>query len=480
MDERKVAELMLQFSITDFEHWRGIARELRRHQIAPSELQLLTSKEACLFPSELPQSAAGNAAQRSATLSVPQEFLRIAQEIAYHRDSDRWNLLYRVLWRLTHDEPKLMRISTDDDVHRMLLMEKAVRRDAHKMKAFVRFREVLHDGQPHYIAWHQPDHYVVRKVAPFFSRRFKAMHWTILTPAESVSWDQQTLTYFDGIDRSAAPTFDELEELWCTYYANIFNPARIKIKAMKAEMPVRHWATLPETAQLQEMLEAAPRRVQEMLRHSEGFERSAQDYFPDASVPLTLERLAEAIKQCRACDLYCHATQAVFGQGPVNARIVLVGEQPGDQEDLHGQPFVGPAGEVLNQAMSAAGLDRSSLYITNTVKHFKFERQGKQRLHKRPDAREVRACRPWFDAEWSQLKAGALVCLGATAATALINPGFRIQQQRGVWVKSRYSERTMATWHPSSILRIQDESLRRARMDELVQDLSQVAALNAS
>ena len=186
--------------------------------------------------------------------------------------------------------------------------------------------------------------------------------------------------------------------------------------------------------------------------------------FPVASEPTTLATLAEAAKQCRACDLHCHATQVVFGRGPQTARMVIVGEQPGDQEDIAGEPFVGPAGEVLNRAFEAAGIDRQQLYITNVVKHFKFERSGKRRLHKRPDSREIRACRPWFEAEWSQLQASVLVCLGATPATALINPGFRIQQQRGQWVASKYCPHTLATWHPSSILRLPDEDLKAAQV----------------
>ena len=464
---------MFQFSIQDFDHWRSIARQLRQREIAPNRVQLLTLKETGLFANEPLPTELADAVQTQGRngFSVPQAFLKLAEEVAYHRDSGRWDLLYRVLWRLTHGETELMRLSTDDDVYRLLQMEKSVRRDAHKMKAFVRFREVHRDGQTHYIAWHKPDHLIVRKVAPFFSRRFKAMNWTILTQDESVTWDQEQLTYFGGVERSAAPIGDELEELWRTYYANIFNPARIKLKAMKAEMPVRHWATLPETTIIEQMLKEAPDRVKQMIVHSEGYERSAVDYFPDTSQPISLERLANAVRDCRACDLHCHATQAVFGQGPTDAHVVLVGEQPGDQEDQLGLPFVGPAGEVLNQALAAAGIDRARLYITNTVKHFKFERDGKHRLHKRPDAREVRACRPWFDAEWSQLNARVLVCLGATAATALIAPGFRMQQQRGEWIQSKYCGHTLATWHPSSILRMPDASLRQLRMQELIRDL---------
>ncbi len=475
---------MLQYNLHDFDQWRSTARQLCRRDIAPNQVQLLTRTQTGLFAEVSVDASTDAVANNELKLensqaepqafNVPKAFLSLAEEVGYHRDADRWNLLYRVLWRLTHGEPQLMQLSTDDDIHRLIQMEKAVRRDAHKMKAFVRFREVKHDGCAYFIAWHRPDHLIVRKVAPFFSRRFKAMNWTILTKDESVSWDQRELKYFEGVDRSAAPNADELEELWCTYYANIYNPARIKLKAMKAEMPVRHWSTMPETKIIEQMLQDAPARVLQMLVHSEGYEQSARDFLPDPATPLSLESLASAVKNCRACDLYCHATQAVFGHGPADARIVLVGEQPGDQEDLVGLPFVGPAGEVLSEALMAAGIDRSQLYVTNTVKHFKFERQGKHRLHKRPDAREIRACRPWFEAEWSQLNAHALVCLGATAATALIAPGFRIQKQRGQWTASQFCDHTMATWHPSSILRLPDPVQRQARMQELINDLRQV------
>lgn len=465
---------MHQFEISDFDQWRSIARDMRQRNVPPSSVQFMAPGQSGLFASvadAVPESDASANNGRPASFRVPKEFLAIAQEVAYHRDGNRWNLLYRVLWRLTTDEPQLMLVFTDDDIHRLMTMEKSVRRDAHKMKAFVRFRKVQTDGKLHYVAWHRPDHYVVRKVAPFFSRRFKAMDWTILTPDESVAWNQSELQYFEGLDRSHAPSADELEDLWRTYYANIFNPARVKIKAMKAEMPVRHWATLPEASMIDQMLKDAPRRVQEMVARSEGYASSARQFFPEQSQPLTLPRLAQAIRQCRACDLHCNATQAVFGRGPEDAQVVIVGEQPGDREDMQGEPFVGPAGEVLDRALKMAGVDRASVYVTNTVKHFKFQWIGKRRLHQKPDARQVRACLPWFEAEWECLAAKTLVCLGTTAAQALISPGFRMQQQRGQLISSRFCDRSIATWHPASIIRLPDPALREIRLAELASDL---------
>ena len=223
---------------------------------------------------------------------------------------------------------------------------------------------------------------------------------------------------------------------------------------MKSEMPVRHWATLPEADIIADLLTAAPTRVEEMIERHEGFAETAREVINDLPAVTTLDQLADAAKHCTACDLYRDATQVVFGQGPSNASIVLVGEQPGDQEDLAGQPFVGPAGKILDKALLAAGIEREAIYVTNIVKHFKHKPthtpRGKRRLHQRPDAREIRCCRPWFDAELNLLsEAKVLVCLGATAAKAIIGPEFRITKGRGQFLATDYCSQTIATWHPS-------------------------------
>lgn len=476
---------MLQYAVVDFEHWRRLARQLRLNQVHPQALQFLPTSEQLLFLSPEPEQADVASDRPQDRLAVSKQFMSLAENVGFHRDNNRWNILYRLLWRLTTAEPNLLQIFTDDDVYALMQMNKAVTRDAHKMKAFVRFRQVQLDDVSYFVAWHSPDHLVLRLVAPFFARRFKSMNWTVLTPDESVTWDQEDLAYHRGVPRNAAPAPDEWEDVWRTYYANIFNPARIKLKAMKAEMPIRHWATLPETQEIEAMLRDAPQRQQTMIERSEGLAESARDYFPahgssEDNTVHSLASLAAAAQQCRACGLHCHATQVVFGRGSSASQLVLVGEQPGDQEDLAGEPFIGPAGKVLDQALGEAGLQRSEIYVTNVVKHFKHEMRGKFRLHKRPDAREVRACRPWFEAEWSTLSAKTLVCLGATAATALIAPGFRLQQQRGQWVTSQFSDRTLATWHPSSILRLPSKQDQERRLAELVQDLRKAGTCTSS
>jgi DNA polymerase len=191
----------------------------------------------------------------------------------------------------------------------------------------------------------------------------------------------------------------------------------------------------------------------------------------------TLKTLRDAAAVCKACDLWEHATQTVFGEGSAAADVAFVGEQPGDREDLEGRPFVGPAGQLLDQALEEAGIDRSKVYVTNVVKHFKWKPQGKRRIHQKPNWREVTACRPWVDAELAVLKPRVLVCLGAAAAQALLGRDFRVSRQRGELVDSPLAPIAIATVHPSSILRAED---RDAQFQEFVRDLGKIAELIAS
>jgi uracil-DNA glycosylase len=193
----------------------------------------------------------------------------------------------------------------------------------------------------------------------------------------------------------------------------------------------------------------------------------------------SIAELREAAKTCKACDLWEHATQTVFGEGAPTARVMLVGEQPGDQEDRKGHPFIGPAGKLLDQALTEAGIDRSKVYVTNVVKHFKWSaaERGKPRIHKKPREFEIRACRPWLDAEIAAIKPEVLVCLGASAAQALLGKTFRVSRERGKPVESPLAPHVIATVHPSSILRAQDDESRHEQMKAFVEDLRRVARL---
>jgi DNA polymerase len=189
----------------------------------------------------------------------------------------------------------------------------------------------------------------------------------------------------------------------------------------------------------------------------------------------TLVRLRESAGECRACDLWKRGTQTVFGEGAARARIMMVGEQPGNDEDLTGRPFVGPAGRLLDRALDQAGIDRRAVYVTNVVKHFKWEPRGKRRIHQKPNAREIAACRPWLDAEIELVKPKLLICLGATAAQAVIGRTFRVSRDHGEFVDSPLAPLVTATVHPSSILRAPDEEARRVEMKHFVADLRKIA-----
>ena len=449
---------MTSIAVEDFASWRETARRLLAKNVPPAEV----TWDGGLFEVSDRNDAAGP------VTSVPKDFLELASLVSLHRDPKRWPLLYRVLYRLAHGERNLLKIDVDDDVRELMLMRKALTRDMHKMKAFVRFRRVEGSDPEYFVAWHRPDHCIVKAMAPWFRERFGNMRWSILTPDCSAHWDLEQLTYSPGVPRSEAPQGDVLEDMWRDYYASIFNPARVKVKAMKAEMPVRHWATLPEAQIIPDLLAKADSRVVQMGKSQKS---SAAPFVP--ATP-ELAQLRAAAPGCKGCDLYEHATQVVFGEGPADSKVVMVGEQPGDEEDQKGHPFIGPAGRLLNKAMQEAGLDRDKIYVTNAVKHFKFIERGKRRIHAKPTGIEISACRPWLEAELTAIRPELLVCLGATAAQSLMGREFRITADRGKFFPHRWAKELVATIHPSAILRMPE------RFDEeyglLVDDLRLIAA----
>jgi uracil-DNA glycosylase len=444
--------------VTDFASWREAARGLLADNVTPGEV----TWSAGLFDG----AAASNSAKPRVT--VPKDFLDLAKTVSAHRDERRWSLLYRVLYRISHGERNLLKIDIDDDMRELNLMAKAVARDLHKMKAFVRFRRVDGTDPEQFVAWHKPDHYIVEALAPWFAERFGAMRWSILTPDRSAHWDLEKLTFGAGVPRSEAPAGDTLEDLWRDYYASVFNPARVKVKAMKAEMPIRHWATLPEAQIIPNLLAKAEGRVTEMARSQT---TSAAPFIPATRA---ISELREAAPGCRGCDLYQHATQVVFGEGPRDAKVVMVGEQPGDEEDLKGHPFIGPAGRLLSKAMHESGLDREKIYVTNAVKHFKFIERGKRRIHAKPTGIEISACRPWLEAELAAIEPELLVCLGATAAQSLMGRDFRVTTERGKFFPHRWAKEIVATIHPSAILRAQDRT--EIEYELFVKDLQLIAS----
>jgi DNA polymerase len=319
-----------------FEDWRRAARALLVADVPPESVTWIESAD----PIETPGIAVEPGAP--ARFAVPREFVAVAERVAANADPSRWGLLYRVLWRIVHDDRLLLQRELDPDVMELHRLERP------------------------------------RALVP-----------------------------------RPAGLLDELQE------------------------------------------------------------KPAAAFLPDER---TLEALRGAAAGCTACPLYKNATQTVFGLGPSGARAMLVGEQPGDQEDLAGKPFVGPAGEVLTRALADAGIARDDVYITNVVKHFKWEPRGKRRIHQTPRAPEIEACRPWLEAEIDALKPSVLVCLGSTAAQALMGPQVRIMRDRGVVVPSRWAPWVMATVHPSSILRADPGAPQDRAYADFVADLRKVAA----
>jgi DNA polymerase len=333
-------------------------------------------------------------------------------------------------------------------------MQKQINHDKHRMKAFVRFRQV----DDRYVAWHRPDHFIVDDMAPWFAERFGAMKWSILTPDRSAHWDCQTLTFGPGVSASDAPAEDDLEELWRAYYASTFNPARVNEKLLRTHVPGRHWATMPETSIIPGLVAEAKSRERRMCETNPS---SAAEFIPaNATLPI----LRDAVHTCRGCDLYEHATQPVFGYGPPDASLVLVGEQPGDQEDREGKPFVGPSGQLLDRALAEAGLDRGQIYLTGAVRHFRFEERGKRRIHKTASRSQIAACQPWLDAELALLRPKLIVCLGNTAVLSVVGRAMKVSELRGTVSPHRHARGVTATVHPSFILRVperQEEEYRR-------------------
>lgn len=504
----------------DFEDWRIHARTALHQGFLPAQLDLQdatmsTPLSLALAPEESP---AGTPIPHPHT---SKDFLEAARLVAVHRNPDRWNLLYRVLYRL-QTERHLLKLETDQDVAELVRLEAQVRRDLHKMHAFVRFRKVLDPSDPserpivideplpadpdpnahhlvlevptpfgpvkseieacppatapvpeeceHFIAWYQPDHRILALAAPFFAERFAIMRWTILTPDASVSWDPaiKKLTFSPGLPRESAPAEDELETLWRSYYASIYNPARLNPEAMRSEMPVRYWKNLPEVSLLPSLITQSRTRVASMVTHQQS-QPNAQPFVPqDHSLPA----IFSALPACKGCDLYCHATQVVPGRGDSYAKLLLIGEQPGDQEDRLGEPFIGPAGGVLDEILEELFIPRGALFVTNAVKHFKFVQRGKLRLHQNPRMSEIVACRPWLLAEIDAVRPNVVLCLGASASKSLMGGTFALMKDHGKLIHTPYADKVYATIHPSAVLRARDEANRQQLRAFLAEDLA--------
>jgi DNA polymerase len=448
----------------DFEGWRTAARRFALANVAAQDIDWHVEGQApsLLSFDEPPTADNGNA------FSMPRAFMDLASSAILHRDEQRFALLYELLLHI-RERPSRMEDQADPLLRRVEMLAKAVRRDIHKMRAFVRFREMKDgDGGERFVAWFEPDHHIVRANAGFFVRRFASMRWSILTPEISIHWDGEILSESSGAKRADAPAGDPIEEVWKSYYAATFNPARLKQRAMQSEMPKKYWRNLPEAALIPELVAGAQAREAAMIATPP--KRPSRP----GNISLSWDALRKEAATCTRCHLYRDATQTVFGEGPLDAPLVLVGEQPGDQEDLEGRPFVGPAGQLLDWALEEAQIDRGGVYVTNAVKHFKYERRGKRRIHQSPETPEIHACRWWLDQELDLVRPRIVVALGTTAARAILGKAVTISRTRGAPIPLENGIEGWVTVHPSFLLRVPDAARKEAERKRFIEELRSI------
>jgi probable DNA metabolism protein len=466
------------------EAWRNAARDLLHRGVRPRDVTWVSAgEEGGLFdlqPSE------PSRLEPVSQPSVPKAFLPLADAAVCDSGRERFSLTYRVLWRLQGNRDLLLD-RADNDVAALYEMEKSVRRDNHKMHAFVRFRElgVSAGGRRQFGAWFEPQHHIVELTAPFFVRRFADMDWTIATPDLVARFEDGRLSIEPCEVRPDLPE-DVADELWRTYFANIFNPARLKVQAMKSEMPVRYWKNMPEARLIPGLIAGAETAAREMQERMPNLAHVRTERIvrrlpltPEAGhsekLPETIVEARKAAATCTRCELHKFATQTVFGEGPAKAEVMFVGEQPGDKEDLTGKPFIGPAGQLLNELLETAGIDRDRYYITNAVKHFKYEPRGKRRLHQRPNAGEIERCKWWLSIERDLIKPKIIVAMGATAAKAVTGSGSDLMKRRGRMEKLGDGTPVFITIHPSAVLRSGDASDQADARADFLRDLQALA-----
>ena len=414
-------------------------------------------------------------------VGLPRALGELIRLVVCHSERERYALLYAAIWRVLNGERALLEIQSDPLVHRLETMAKSVRRDLHKMHAFVRFRETHDpDGTERFVAWFEPQHFIVEATAGFFVERFRSLVWSILTPVGSLHWDRANLTVGPPAQRCDAPEPDAFEEAWRCYYENVFNPARLNPRAMRQHMPEKYWRNLPEATSIAGLVQQAPARAREMMAR-EVAERQKRDPLKAVAAmaeqgPQTLEELNRLIAASE--PLTPGATRAVLGEGPLEPDVAFVGEQPGDQEEREGRPFIGPAGQLFDKALAEAGIDRRRVYVTNAVKHFKYEPRGKKRLHKRPNPGEVKRYRWWLQRELSFVRPKLIVAMGGTALLGLTGKPHSVLKVRGpIELDGRAG---YATVHPSYLLRLADEPAKREAYDAFRDDLVAVRRLIAA
>jgi len=425
---------------TDWDGWRKATRSLVLADIPPQEVRWgVRSHDEEGDPLREEQGSFG----------VSKALVSLASLAIQARETSRFELLYRLVWRANAGE-RVLELDADEDVRRARGLAFAVRAEAHRMRTMVRFLPVQ-GADPRLLGWYEPAHFVLEANAQLIARRFAKLVFSIMTPEGGAHWDGKELRFSPGVERNIVRDDAGLRSWWRMHHAQLLQDARVGCAIPPAE-------ELDEEPRPPDLPSLGP----VVLPRA-----------PDAS----LQEAVHEASNCRRCHLWEPATQTVFGEGPAHAKVVLVGEQPGDQEDVIGRPFVGPAGQIMDRAMEEAGLDRRTVYITNAVKHFKFEPRGKRRIHKTPETPEIRACRFWLDVELVRLQPKLVVAMGGTAARALLGRAVTITRERGRPIELADGQSAFVTVHPSFLLRLPDEEAKAREYRAFVADLRKIMEL---
>lgn len=466
---------------TDLAGWRDLARRALAADIAPESLEWEVKGRAAaldLIPRQ--NVPAGNA---PFPLRLHRSHLSVLMTGLLHNDPDRFALAYRLLWRM-RDTPGLMGNPADRDVRRIAAMAKNVRRDIHKMHAFVRFRKVgertddTGEMREQFAAWFEPEHHITAHVARFFRDRFTGMDWIIVTPRASIAWDGAQLHLGPSGKKSDVPDSDAVEEEWRSYYRSIFNPARVKVQAMKSEMPAKYWKNLPEAELISGLINESARRVQRM-QDMAGMDVSSVATSPAPQLSghalqqpfADLDTLNHSMMTRNDWPWEGFSQRFIIGEGPDDAAIMLVGEQPGDQEDRQQRVFTGPAGQLLDKALADASIARDQCYLTNAVKRFKYEPRGERRIHRTPSASDIGAYRDWLLLERQIIRPKVTIALGASAARALMARPVKVSHMRGLHRSWDDIGDLVITTHPAFLLRLQERSAYDVEYGHFVRDL---------
>jgi probable DNA metabolism protein len=417
---------------TDWEGWRAATRRMAVAGVPPEELTW-TIGHASAEPDEPPATGDG--------FRVSRALVDLAAVVIQAREPERFGLLYSLVWRTNAGE-KPLEDPDDADVRWACALAHSVRAETHRMRAHLRFMPL----EDRLLGWYAPAHFVLEPTARLLARQFPKSVFSILTPDGSAHWDGGEPRFGPGARNIGDD--DTLRAWWDAHRAALLRDT---------------WggSNLPEA----EAFDKNPRSID--------LPPIGPVVLPPVVGPDLAATQLEAAT-CQRCDLHRHATQTVFGEGPANARALFVGEQPGDQEDTIGRPFVGPAGQLLDRAMEEASLDRRGIYITNSVKHFKFTQRGRRRIHQTPDVAEIQACSFWLDVERKHLEPRLLVIMGASAARAVLRRAVTVTRERGRVFAMPNGQMAFITVHPSYLLRIPDEAGKAREYAAFVRDIAAV------